>query len=75
MTATIGGCPCGAVHEMSRAAAAAYESVTAGKPAAVPLSTTAGSWLVPRVFIACHGVKADDLARLAERYGFERVPS
>jgi hypothetical protein len=58
---------------MSPDAIALYESVTAGKPATVPLSTTAGSWLVPRVFIACHGIKADDLADLAERYGFERA--
>ena len=72
---TIGGCPCGAVHERSRAAAVAYEKVTAGKPATVTLSSTAGSWLVPRIFVACHGIKADDLAQIAERYRFERMPT
>jgi len=33
-----------------------------------------GNWRVPRVFIACHGLKAADLPAVAARYGFERVP-
>jgi hypothetical protein len=33
-----------------------------------------GSWRVPRLFIACHGLKATDLPQLAAVYGWEPVP-
>jgi hypothetical protein len=32
------------------------------------------SWLVPRHFIALHGLKASDLPALAAQYGFKEVP-
>jgi hypothetical protein len=38
----------------------------------VTLSTLLGSWRVPRISIAAHGIKAADVARLAEQYGWSR---
>lgn len=32
-----------------------------------------GTWRVPRVYLAAHGVKANELPEVAARYGFERV--
>lgn len=67
-------CPCGTRHELSPADTAAFEAVTAGLPPTVTLVAPGGQFAVPRIFIACHGVKAADLPALAARYGFERVP-
>jgi len=67
-------CPCGVPHELTPAMAAAYGSVTAGLPSTVTVVTPEGRYAVPRIFIACHGLKAADLPALAARYGFERVP-
>ena len=38
----------------------------------VKLSTPAGSWLVPRHYIALHGIKADELPTLAATHGWEK---
>jgi hypothetical protein len=51
----------------------AYDSITDGLPATVAVETPQGRWRVPRIFIAAHGLKADELPALAERYGFERA--
>jgi len=67
------GCPCGVPHEMTPAIAEAYAKVTAGLPASVTVRTSGGTFRVPRLFIACHGLKADELPVLAGRYGFERI--
>lgn len=65
------GCPCGDAHELSGEVAAAYEDITAGLPDTVAVSVSrAGAWLVPRVYIAAHGLEAGELPGLAERYGF-----
>lgn len=37
-----------------------------------PVSTAAGTWLVPRHFHALHGVTAAELPRLAKRYRWEQ---
>ena len=63
-------CPCGEVHELSAATRAAYEDVTGRLSPDVLVSAPGGSWRVPRIFIAVHGLKAADLTALAERYGF-----
>lgn len=65
-------CPCGQVHELAADARAAYEAATAGMAPVVRVTTEDGSWLVPRIFIAVHGLSAADLPALAGRYGFER---
>jgi hypothetical protein len=51
-------CPCGSQHAMSWKSWVAYERVTEGKPPAVMVATPEGRWLVPRIYIACHGLKA-----------------
>lgn len=68
-------CPCGEVHELSASVRAAYESVTAGLPPLMRVFVPdVGCWLVPRIYIAVHGLKAGELAALAERYGFAPHP-
>ena len=65
-------CPCGEVHELSASVRSQYEQVTSGKSATVKVETPEGCWLVPRIYIAVHGLKADELPAMVERYGFER---
>jgi len=67
-------CPCGEIHELSAAVRAAYERVTAGLPPEVPVVVEGRGWLVPRIYIAVHGLKADELPALAEEYGFAAAP-
>jgi len=67
-------CPCGTPHELAPSVVAAYGEVTAGLSSTVTVATPDGRFAVPRIFIACHGLKAADLPALAARYGFERVP-
>lgn len=63
-------CPCGEAHEMTSQVREAYENVTLGLPPAVKVTAGQRAWLVPRIFIAVHGLKAGELPGLAERYGF-----
>lgn len=50
---------------------AAFDQVTAGLPETIPVEVTgSGKWLVPRIYIACHGLKGHELAGLAEQYGW-----
>jgi len=39
----------------------------------VMVTTPAGSWWVPRHFIALHGLNAEDVPAIAARYGFVKV--
>lgn len=63
-------CPCGQVHELSAKTRVAYENVTMGLPDAVLVQVPEGCWLVPRIYIAVHGLKGDELPALAQRYGW-----
>jgi hypothetical protein len=65
-------CPCGAVHELSAGTRATFENVTAGLPLTVVVEVSGVRWLVPRIFIAAHGLKAAELPTLAAMYGFKR---
>jgi hypothetical protein len=38
----------------------------------VAVTTSAGTWMVPRHYIALHGLRAVEVERLAARYGWER---
>lgn len=40
----------------------------------VVISTGKGAWRVPRVFVAFHGIAANQVARLAGEHGWEAVP-
>jgi hypothetical protein len=63
-------CPCGEIHEPSAATRVAYENITRGLPDTVTVATGGRAWLVPRIYVAAHGLAAADLPELAVRYGF-----
>lgn len=67
------GCPCGDSHPMDARTKAEYDKVTAGVDPLITVTIGAGSWRVPRIFIACHGVKPVELPEVAEQHGFERA--
>lgn len=69
----VDGCPCGDRHLMTPGGLAALEQVTAGLDPLVTVGMPGGAWRVPRLYIACHGLKAADLPQLAAVYGWERV--
>lgn len=71
---TANACPCGEVHELSAAVRAAYEGVTEGLPPDVTVTLGGRSWVVPRIYIAVHGLKADELPALAGKYGWAAAP-
>ena len=68
-------CPCGVVHEMAAGTKIRLDRVTAGLDPLLQVTLASGSWLVPRVYIACHGIAASELPEIAARYGFERAGS
>jgi|HubBroStandDraft_5_1064220.scaffolds.fasta_scaffold345534_2 hypothetical protein len=39
----------------------------------VKVTTPRGTWIVPRHYIALHGIKAVELEQLANHYGWEKV--
>ncbi len=39
----------------------------------IVVATPAGSWNVPRSFIALHGLKGEDVGALADKYGWQRA--
>lgn len=63
-------CPCGETHEFSAEIRVAYENITRGLPETVTVAVNGRAWLVPRVYVAAHGMAAADLPDLAVRYGF-----
>lgn len=69
-------CPCGEIHELSAETRVAYENITAGLPPEVLIVAPpfGRAWFVPRIYLAAHGVKSDELPALAERYGFRSQP-
>jgi hypothetical protein len=63
-------CCCGTAHFLGWVAA----SLIAGTGPLVPVAVEgSGAWLVPRVFIAAHGLKAGEVPALAERYEWGKV--
>lgn len=65
-------CSCGEVHELSAEAREFWASFIDGQPPEISVGTPAGSWMVPRIYIAAHGLKAAELPALAGQYGWER---
>ena len=71
---TAAECPCGQAHQFTPDIQTAYENITRGLPETVAVTIArVGSWLVPRIDLAAHGMPAADLPELAERYGFEQA--
>lgn len=67
------GCPCGGLHLMSPESYAAYERITRGQPSTIEVKVDERSWLVPRLYIACHPLRAPELAQNAAYFGWEEV--
>jgi hypothetical protein len=66
-------CPCGDARELSASVRFYYEATTPIAGDRAKITTADGTWLVPRIFVAVHGLKAAELPMLAGRYGFERA--
>ena len=67
-------CPCGDAH-LDRPQAHAALGRVANMPAGVRVGILGqdGAWFVPRAWIAFHGLRAEDVPRLAQQYGWARV--
>lgn len=61
-------CPCGEDHDVPEWLAPLIAE--GGETVRVAVAGS-GAWKVPRLFIQQHGLKAAELPRLAETYGFE----
>jgi hypothetical protein len=70
---TVTDCPCGVPHELTSDIWKLYDRLQEGQDPRMPVTIPAGSWRVPRIYIACHGLKAQDIPELAGRYGWESV--
>jgi hypothetical protein len=68
-------CPCGDDHAASRSWGL-VASLIKEKGEHVPVHVEGvGGWLVPRVYIAFHGLFAREIPALAKRYGWAQVPA
>lgn len=66
------GCCCGERHEVTPNLAVVLTQVKElGE--AIEISTLGGSWKVPRVYIAVHGLKAHEVGVLAKKYGWKEA--
>jgi hypothetical protein len=66
-------CCCGNQHYFSPVTVAYMARVLADKGPLQTVTTTHGSWLVPRVYIAAHGLKETNVSELAETFGWQRA--
>lgn len=68
-------CACGLpLHYRDAAARALVEDVVNRLGPDVEITIISkGTWLVPRHFIALHGLKAADIEQLAKRYNFKQT--
>jgi hypothetical protein len=64
-------CPCGQQHEVRQAISALFGPDRLDP--SWPVRTTRGTYRVPRVYIACHGMDRADIERAAIQHAFERV--
>lgn len=66
-------CPCGADHAADQPYAYAFvEESVAAHGSTVTVTVGLDSWQVPRIWIGMHGLKAAEVATLAERYGWRK---
>jgi hypothetical protein len=66
-------CCCGVAHRMKQQSWEKFRHFTKGKAPTVPVGSGVAAWRVPRIYIACHGLAAAELAALALQYGWEKV--
>ena len=67
-------CACGSdLHYHRLETQQAVERLVAELGELQKIVTPDGAWMVPRHYVALHGIKAAELPRLAEVLGFEKV--
>lgn len=67
-------CPCGQDHSGSPAFPA-VQGLVDHLGESVAVRTAGGAWQVPRVWIAFHGVREEELPKLAAKYGWPMAPA
>lgn len=69
-------CPCGRpLHYSSEQLREEVQTVVDVMGPDIVVETPAGRYLIPRHFIALHGLKAAQVPDLAEQYGFTQLSS
>lgn len=66
-------CPCGEEHDWRSKEWEFVRNVVEAKGATVKVTVAGEAWDVPRVYIAMHGLKAQALPVLAEKYGWRKA--
>lgn len=67
-------CPCGRdLHYHNADAQAMVEKMISTMGETINVTTPAGTWRVPRHYIALHGIRGDEVAGVAKAMGFEQV--
>jgi hypothetical protein len=67
-------CPCGLpLHYPSPEAHEAVRQIIQTLGPNIPVRTRKGCWSVPRHYIALHGLSAQDLPTLAQRYNWPEI--
>ena len=66
-------CVCGAEHSWPTETSEIIQGQIARFGECTTITTPEGSWKVPRVYIAAHGLIAAELPLIADVYGFEVV--
>lgn len=67
-------CPCGLpLHYSDPELKRLVEGLIEDWGKTVAITTPAGTWEVPRHYVALHGIVAKDLPKLAEKYGFCQI--
>lgn len=67
-------CPCGLpLHYVDQNTRMQVEELIRLNGAEVKVKTPLGTWMIPRHYIALHGIKTMELPGLAARYGFREV--
>jgi hypothetical protein len=68
-------CPCGDKHEnlpMAHEALEVYRGIGLSPIVQITIIDR-GAWRIPRAYVAFHGIAAAEAAKLAEKYGWEKV--
>jgi hypothetical protein len=68
-------CPCGQEHMIEQAISALYSHADAQMDSTLPITTRAGRFRVPRIWLACHAgeMTGPAICDAATRLGFERI--